>query len=127
MVDHKDNTRTNNEASNLQYITNRENSSKDQFRRNRTSKYVGVRWNKDDNRWQSQIRYKGKNTHLGNFNDEKEASKEYQEALYYIDAFQFEWFPFESAPMKNKIFTKELQEYHLGFYKDFEIDNAILT
>ena len=84
MVDHKDNIRTNNEVSNLQYITNRLNSSKDQFKQDRTSNCVGVSWNLKDNKWRGQIKYNGSNVHLGNFDNEELANKEYQTALYYM-------------------------------------------
>ena len=81
IVDHKDNIRTNDHKSNLQLITNRKNTSKDRFRGNYTSKYVGVGWDKHANKWKSQITINGKSIHLGNFNLEEEASKEYQKAL----------------------------------------------
>ena len=103
------------------------NSSKDQFKQDRTSNLIGVHWNKKDDKWQGQIKYNGGNVHLGNFDAEKSASKEYQTALYYIDRFQFDWYPFESAPMKNKRFMKELYEYYLESQKEFEEYEATLT
>ena len=60
IVDHKDNVRTNDYLSNLQLITTRENNSKDRFRGNYTSKYVGVHWNKNNKKWVAQITINGK-------------------------------------------------------------------
>jgi hypothetical protein len=44
VVDHIDNDKLNNHVSNLQIISQRENSSKDKFRYNPTSQYTGVNW-----------------------------------------------------------------------------------
>lgn len=81
VVDHKDNNPLNNNISNLQVISQRLNSSKDKFRGNYTSKYVGVNWNPKRKKWRSSIYINGKDKHLGYFNCEKEASKYYQNAL----------------------------------------------
>lgn len=79
IVDHKDNNRSNNNLSNLQLITQRENASKDQ--KGRASKYIGVDWKKDRRKWRASINIKGKQVHLGTFTTELEASKAYQIAL----------------------------------------------
>lgn len=78
VIDHRDNIKTNDYAINLQQITPRENSSKDQ--KNRSSKYVGVGWYKKLSKWQSRIRIKGKLKHLGYFDNEIEASNAYKTA-----------------------------------------------
>ena len=39
------------------------------------SEFVGVRWFKRDHKWMAQIGHKGKNQHLGNFDDEHEAAR----------------------------------------------------
>ena len=64
---------------NLQLISNRENSSKDQ--KGKTSDYTGVCWSKVKGKWHSQIQINGKNKHLGLFHSEEEAAKYYQDAL----------------------------------------------
>ena len=79
VVDHIDNNPLNNELGNLQIITNRENSSKD--KKGFSSEHVGVNWNKASKKWKTQIRINGKQTHLGMFTNELEASKAYQNAL----------------------------------------------
>ena len=79
VVDHIDNDKLNNILGNLQIITNRENCSKD--RTGYTSDYVGVSWEKNENKWRAQIKINGKKKHLGLFMDELEASRAYQIAL----------------------------------------------
>jgi hypothetical protein len=63
----------------LQLITNRENSSKD--KKNGTSQYTGVSWNKSRNKWRVYININNKNKYLGLFTDEYEAHLVYQKAL----------------------------------------------
>ena len=79
VVDHIDNNKLNNRVSNLQLISQRENSSKD--KKNGTSKYVGVTWNKDRDKWVSRITINGKFKYLGYFTSEEEAHEAYQNAL----------------------------------------------
>ena len=79
VVDHIDNNSLNNHLSNLQLISQRENSSKD--KKNGTSKYTGVYWDKVKNKWVSQITINGIPKHLGYFFSEEEAHEAYQNAL----------------------------------------------
>lgn len=79
VVDHKDNNPLNNRADNLQLIPQRENVSKDQ--KNKTSKYTGVYWNKNKNKWMAQINFKRKVIGLGSFDLEIDAANAYQKAL----------------------------------------------
>lgn len=81
IVDHIDNIKANNKLDNLQLITPRENNSKDKWRLNPTSKYTGVSLIKANNKWFSCISINGKNTYLGSFDNELDASKAYQKAL----------------------------------------------
>jgi len=81
IVDHIDNNPLNNHVNNLQLITQRENTSKDRFRGNYSSKYLGVCWNKKMGKWQVNIWVNYKNKYLGCFKTELEASKVYQNAL----------------------------------------------
>ena len=79
VVDHIDNNSLNDRLDNLQVVTQRENASKD--RKNKTSQYTGVHWNKIKNKWQSQIRLNGKKVGLGLFSCEHEAGLAYKKAL----------------------------------------------
>lgn len=83
VVDHKDNNPLNNNVNNLQLVTARYNSSKD--KKGGSSNYTGVSWDKDSNKWASQIKINGKSKNLGRFNSEKEASEYYQAALKSIE------------------------------------------
>lgn len=79
VVDHIDNDKSNNKLSNLQLITQRQNASKD--RKNTTSKYTGVCWEKFTNKWVAHITINGKNKKIGRFEKEIEASNAYNEIL----------------------------------------------
>lgn len=78
-TDHINGNRLDNRKCNLRICTNAENS------RNRgpmpgTSKYKGVRWLKNDKKWQANIKLNQKQITLGCFNSEIEAAKAYNEA-----------------------------------------------
>ena len=57
-VDHVDNDKLNNNVSNLQLISQRENSTKD--RENKTSKYKGISHEKIRNTWRGAVIFQGK-------------------------------------------------------------------
>ena len=79
VIDHIDNNKLNNNLTNLQLISQRDNSSKD--KKNGTSQYSGVTWHKATNKWRSQIRIGDKRKQLGLFISEEEAYEAYQKAL----------------------------------------------
>ena len=79
VVDHLNNIKTDNRLSNLQIVTNRENSSKD--KEGYSSKYIGVDWNKNHKRWRARIYINGKRKYLGQFKTEEEANLAYQKEL----------------------------------------------
>lgn len=78
-VDHIDNDKHNNRADNLNLVTSRENNSKD--RKNKTSKFTGVHWDKDNNKWRACIDFNGRFIHLGYFELDTDASNAYKKAL----------------------------------------------
>ena len=83
VIDHVDGYRDNNNLSNLRLVTVRENSSIC-YRKNKklySSQYVGVYWNKNNNKWHSRIRIGDRMKHLGYFTVEQDASNAYQLAL----------------------------------------------
>ena len=79
VVNHIDFNKNNNNVSNLEIVSNRENSNRKHLKS--TSKYIGVSWDKNKNKWQSQIKKEGKTIFLGRFNSELDASIAYQNAL----------------------------------------------
>ena len=79
VVDHIDNDKLNNQLNNLQIISNRENTSKDSI--GKTSRYVGVSFNKQSNKFVAQCQHNNKQKHLGYFNTELEASEVYNNFL----------------------------------------------
>lgn len=83
VIDHIDNDKQNNNVSNLRIVSNRENCSKD--KKNKTSKYIGVSFDKSRNKWVSEIRNKEKRYRLGRFNSEYEAYIAYQKKLKEIE------------------------------------------
>ena len=78
VVDHINNIKTDNRLENLQLISHRKNNSKD---KKGTSKYTGVSWYKNYNKWKSTIYINDKVVHLGYFNTEEEAYEKYKEKL----------------------------------------------
>lgn len=80
VVNHKNFNKKDNHYSNLELVTNRENSN--QAHIESSSKYVGVYFSKKSKLWVSMIREpKGKKIYLGSFQKESDASKAYQNKL----------------------------------------------
>lgn len=79
VVDHIDNNPLNNHVSNLQLISNRLNLSKD--KKNKTSKYTGVSWNKQKSKWIAQLNMGMTKIYLGQFNCELAAAFAYNSKL----------------------------------------------
>tara|TARA_R110002167_G_scaffold13328_1_gene55721 strand:+ start:254 stop:772 length:519 start_codon:yes stop_codon:yes gene_type:complete len=75
VIDHIDNNPLNNKLYNLQRTNQRVNTSKD--KKGGTSKYIGVSWYKNCNKWVSKIEINGKGKTIGYFADEKEAAQAY--------------------------------------------------
>lgn len=76
VVDHIDNNKLNNNITNLQLISHRENLSKEG---RGVSKYVGV--DRYKGKWRARIYHSGRNHHLGHYDTEEQASQAYQQAL----------------------------------------------
>ena len=72
-VDHINNDKTNNNLSNLRWVTMQENNMNRSINYNNTSTIKGVSWNKRDRRWRAYIRLHGKEIHIGLYNTLEEA------------------------------------------------------
>ena len=81
IVDHINNNRKDNRLSNLQLITQRENSTKEQ---RGNSKYPGVYHIKKNNTYQAHIYHNKKLIRLGTFKNELDAAQAYQNYLKQI-------------------------------------------
>ena len=129
VVDHINNIKTDNRVENLQIVSNRENSIKD--RKGGTSKYVGVYWNFNHAKWRASLRNKGKDIHLGFFDDEKEASEYYQNALKslkngkdiskkennFTSKYKGVYFHSRDNKWVSRIYVKGVAKY-LGYFKN---------
>jgi hypothetical protein len=85
VINHKDFNKLNNAITNLERVTNRENSNRKHLKS--SSEYTGVGWSKQCNKWMSRIQINGENTYLGLFHDELEASAYYETALTLLDQY----------------------------------------
>lgn len=79
VVDHINNNRLDNRLENLQIITQRENANRKHLES--TSKYVGVCFVKERNKWTAQIVVNRKKVWLGSFEHEIDAHISYQNKL----------------------------------------------
>lgn len=84
VVDHIDYNKKNNCLSNLRLISDRVNSSKTSVKKR--SKYVGVHWRNERNKWRSSIVKNNKTFYLGHYKKEYDAFLAYQKKLKEIDA-----------------------------------------
>lgn len=78
-LDHIDRNRLNNKFQNLRTATAYQNSTNKTSKVNSSSKYLGVSWHRDRQKWAASIRSNGSN-YLGIFSSEIEAAKAYDAA-----------------------------------------------
>jgi len=83
VVNHINFKKSDNRVENLEIITQRENANRKHL--NSTSKYVGVYFSKEKNRWKSQIVINKKTISLGSFKKEIDAHLAYQSKLKEIN------------------------------------------
>ena len=80
VVDHIDRNRSNNQVTNLRYVSYSQNNMNRSKQANCTSMYKGVSWHSVRRKWQSQIVVDKRNICLGYFESEIEAASTYAEA-----------------------------------------------
>lgn len=83
MINHINFIRNDNRLENLEIVSTRENSNRKHLKS--TSKYTGVHWRKQSNKWHAQIIVDGKKLHVGLFDSEEEASEYYENAVMAIE------------------------------------------
>jgi hypothetical protein len=83
-INHIDGNIDNNQVSNLEIVNNRSNSIHAQYKRNKSSQYVGVYWNKARGCWVAMARKsKGQKVYLGGYVNEEDARDAY---LNYVNS-----------------------------------------
>lgn len=82
VVNHKDFDKLNNKLSNLELVSQRENTNQKHL--DSLSKFTGVTFSKERNCWVSRIHFGNKNVYLGSCSSEEEASELYENALLSI-------------------------------------------
>lgn len=87
-MDHIDGVRSNNRWSNLREATSAENNQNMPDRKDNTSGYRGVFWDKGLNKWRAALQVSGKKLHLGVFQAAEEAFSAYAAAKASLHTFQ---------------------------------------
>jgi frataxin-like iron-binding protein CyaY len=110
-IDHIDQDKLNNSLSNLRLVSHSQNMINKPKASGKSSKYLGVHFNKQKNKWRGQIAINSKQYHLGWFKTEIEAAKvrdEYaKNSGLYLDSNLN--FPKADKPLKTPI----AELYHL--------------
>ena len=78
IIDHINRNPLDNRRCNLRYATKQQNNFNSSIRKDNTSGYRGVIWNKQVKKWHVQIAHNKKRIYLGCFNSIKEASEVYK-------------------------------------------------
>ncbi|MFH1371800.1 MAG: HNH endonuclease signature motif containing protein [Planctomycetota bacterium] len=80
VVDHKNCDSLDNRRENLRVVTQAENMRNRRKRKNTSSRFIGVWFDKKRNKYTVQIRYKGRKLWLGRFKSETDAARAYDRA-----------------------------------------------
>jgi hypothetical protein len=88
VIDHINGDGLDNRRENLRVCTQRQNCANQRIRRDNTSGYKGVYFNKRDERWVVQIRHRRERIFVGSFKDKNEAALAYNvAAVHYHGEF----------------------------------------
>ena len=77
LTNHKNSVRHDDRLLNLEYVNHRENSVHGLLKKKRSSKYIGVTYDKRCKKWRARIWFNGVRIHLGLFFNEFDAHKSY--------------------------------------------------
>ena len=80
-VDHINHNGLDNRRCNLRFCTHSQNLHNSRKQKGTTSKYKGVIWDNQGNRWRAGASFKGKTVFLGSFHDEESAARAYNDWL----------------------------------------------
>ena len=83
VVHHIDGDGLNNQKNNLEIVSHRENLLMRNWKK--TSKYPGVSWNKQTNKWIAIIQINGRPKYLGAYHEEWRAAKAYRHAFEVVE------------------------------------------
>lgn len=78
-IDHIDRNRSNSKIENLREATHQQNCMNKKSAKNSSSIYKGVTWDKQHQKWRTQIVFNNKHYNLGRFINEKDAAITYNE------------------------------------------------
>lgn len=80
LVDHRSRDQADERIENLRLATDAQNQHNQEPKSGRSSRFKGVRFQKDCRQWRAEIRHFGARVHLGSFKDEVEAARAYDAA-----------------------------------------------
>lgn len=80
LIDHINRDKTDNQRSNLRFVTPSQNAQNRKLNNDNSSGFRGVAWNFHHQKFQAYIRVQGKQKHLGYFKTKEEAAVEYNKA-----------------------------------------------
>ena len=98
-VDHIDQNKTNNYYQNLRWVTQDQNIRNCKKREGCLSRYLGVTFNNNAKKWQSQIQINSKIKYLGLYNTELQAHEAFCKAVY--DNNLAEFYPVNELHFRN--------------------------
>ncbi len=84
VVDHIDHNPANNCVENLRWASGKENQGNRLKQQNTSSKFKGVYFDKQTQKWRARVRIDGKYKHLGLFDSEKDAANVYNEHAKHV-------------------------------------------
>jgi hypothetical protein len=109
VVDHIDNDKTNNKLSNLQILSQRENTNKSM--KIGASGYRGVVYTSINNKWQVRIRVLNKKIHIKYFTDIEKASDCYNEITKIVDEAKHNKLTLDEIKELIKIYKSKIKEH----------------